>query len=46
DVVASAVIGTVVGKSIVRFNKERHSNVTIKPVADGQITGVYLKVEF
>ncbi len=46
DVVAGAVIGTVVGKGIVRYNKERHAHVTVTPVADGQAMGVSLTVEF
>ena len=48
DVVAGAVIGTVVGKSIVRYNKEKHTNVnvTFAPIVDSQTIGGYFKVEF
>lgn len=46
DVLAGAIIGTVVGKSIVRFNKGRHGKYTLLPVMDGQTTGVLARVEF
>lgn len=46
DVLAGAIIGTVVGKSIVRYNKGRHGKYTLLPVMDGQTTGVMARVEF
>lgn len=46
DVVTGAIIGTVVGKSIVRYNKGRHGKYTLLPLMDGQTTGVLARVEF
>lgn len=46
DVVAGAVIGTVVGKSIVRYNKGRHGKYTLLPVMDGQTTSLLVRMEY
>lgn len=46
DVVAGAVIGTVVGKTIVRYNKAHPNRFSIIPATDGQTTGVMLRAEF
>ncbi|MDD5435563.1 MAG: phosphatase PAP2 family protein, partial [Nitrospira sp.] len=44
DVVAGAIIGTVVGKSIVRYNKGHHGKYTLLPVMDGQTAGAMLNI--
>jgi membrane-associated phospholipid phosphatase len=46
DVVAGAIIGTVVGKTIVRYNSKFHKNVTIEPAADIEGAGLSLKIVF
>lgn len=46
DVVAGAIIGTVVGKAIVRYNKGYHTGITLTPQGDGQTVGAYLRIEF
>lgn len=48
DVVASAIIGTVVGKTIVRYNNNRkfHKNVIIEPATDMEGAGLSLKIVF
>lgn len=46
DVVAGAVIGTLVGKAIVRYNKGHRTGITLTPAGDGQTTGAYLRIEF
>src|SRR3989337_3347434 len=46
DVVAGAIIGTVVGKTIVRYNRKLHKNVTIEPAADMEGVGLSLKIVF
>lgn len=46
DVLAGAIIGTVVGKSIVRHHQGSHTRVTIMPAGDGQTLGVWLRAEF
>lgn len=46
DVVAGAVIGTLVGKAIVRYNKGFRTGITLTPAGDGQTMGAYLRIEF
>ncbi len=46
DVVAGAVIGTVVGKTIVRYNKQLHKNVILEPAADMEGAGLSVKILF
>lgn len=46
DVVAGALIGTIVGKAIVRYNKKFHNNVIIGPSTDIDGAGLSLKVAF
>lgn len=46
DVLAGAIIGTVVGKSIVRHHQGSHTRVTIMPTGDGQTFGLWLRAEF
>ncbi len=45
DVLAGAIIGTVVGKSIVGYNKGHHGRFSLIPAIDGQTTGVMLRAE-
>lgn len=46
DVVAGALIGAIVGKAIVRYNRTFHNNVIIGPAADINGTGLIVKIEF
>lgn len=46
DVLAGAIIGTVVGKSIVRHHRGSHTRITVMPAGDGQTLGVWLRAEF
>lgn len=46
DVVAGAVIGILVGKAIVRYNKGYRTGITLTPRGDSQAMGAYLQVEF
>ena len=46
DVAAGALIGTIVGKAIVRYNNKFHNNVIIWPSTDIDGAGISLKVEF
>lgn len=46
DVVAGAVIGTVVGKTITRYNKAHPNRFSLIPATDGQTTGVMVRVEY
>lgn len=46
DVVAGAVIGTVVGKAIVRYNTGYRSTISVTPGGDNQAMGVYLEIKF
>lgn len=46
DVLAGAIIGTVVGKSIVRYHQGARTRVSIMPTGDGQTLGVWLRTEF
>ncbi|MBI5407178.1 MAG: phosphatase PAP2 family protein [Nitrospirae bacterium] len=46
DVLAGAIIGTLVGKSIVRYHQGSRTRVTIVPAAGDQTLGVWLKAEF
>ena len=45
-VLAGAIIGTVVGKSIVRYHQGSHTRLTMLPAGDGQTLGVWLRAEF
>ena len=46
DVIAGALIGTIVGKTIVRYNRQFHKNVIIGPAPDIDGAGLSLKVAF
>lgn len=46
DVLAGTIIGTVAGKSIVRFHQGAHTHITMMPAGDGQTLGVWLRAEF
>lgn len=46
DVVAGALIGAIVGKAIVRYNRTSHKNVVIGPAGDIDGAGLSFKVEF
>ncbi len=46
DVAAGAVIGTLVGKAIVRYNKGYRTGITLTPAGDSQTMGFYLSYEF
>jgi len=46
DVVAGALIGTIVGKTIVRYNRKFHKNVIIGPATDIDGTGLSLTIAF
>lgn len=46
DVVAGAIIGTIVGKTIVRYNRKYHKNVILEPAADMEGAGLSLKIVF
>ena len=46
DVAAGAVIGTVVGKTIVRYNKDLHKGVTLTPYGNGEKIGAAIRIQF
>lgn len=47
DVIASAAIGTVMGKAVVYLNKQRRgSRITLVPLTDGQTWGAALQLKY
>ena len=46
DVVAGAIIGTVVGKTIVRYNRKVHKDVILEPATNIEGAGLSLKIVF
>ncbi|MBI5756842.1 MAG: phosphatase PAP2 family protein [Nitrospirae bacterium] len=46
DVVAGAVIGAVVGKTLVRYNRGFYRGITLTPSGYGSDTGINLRITF